>query len=243
MSLLAELEPICGLAFAFNLAYLGLSNYRYKKKIRQYALTRLEKMKDNIPKVPAYNDICLLASSPDFPPSSEEWSPNFLEMDWTKNYEKFTQPAKSKFIKSKFFTRDQKWAAYAAFMSVGILVLGVFEKVGYDDILWSLPHIGLPLEAFFTNFAKILIAIPLVVSILALAHPFQLIIKGNDVIRRAEIYIDSLVIKDKDDALESGKTATEKQVKAIEDAAKENQNAENENPDSANGKAFNNGES
>lgn len=46
LSLLAKLEPVLGIVFALNLAYIGLQRFRYRENIKKHVQTRLNELKD-----------------------------------------------------------------------------------------------------------------------------------------------------------------------------------------------------
>lgn len=45
-SLLSELEPILGISFALNLAYIGLQRFRYRETIKKHAAQKLDELSD-----------------------------------------------------------------------------------------------------------------------------------------------------------------------------------------------------
>jgi hypothetical protein len=46
VSLLSKLEPVLGITFALNLAYIGLPRFRYREAIRKHVRQKMEDMKD-----------------------------------------------------------------------------------------------------------------------------------------------------------------------------------------------------
>lgn len=46
LSLVSKLEPVLGISFALNLAYIGLPRFRYREKIRDHVRQKMDEMQD-----------------------------------------------------------------------------------------------------------------------------------------------------------------------------------------------------
>lgn len=69
VSLLPNLEPMLGFAFALNLAYIGLARFRYRSEIRNFVLTEMGDLKtapEHITSTDWYKAVARLSSLEDF---------------------------------------------------------------------------------------------------------------------------------------------------------------------------------
>lgn len=130
-SLLPNLEPILGAAFALNLAYIGLERFRYRKKIREYARVTMGDLAVNppshFPTTSVYKSVHRLANLGDNERKLFQKSKNGdLTGKWSGVYEYLFE-----------CHQDRGLAVAAAFLSVAGLTLGVAHNIGITWLDWA----------------------------------------------------------------------------------------------------------
>jgi len=192
LSLLSELEPICGIALALNLAYLNLPMFRYKEELSAYAIRRLDQLGaetegdfEAYAKHHWFWNVCILADSYRYKCKGRKPTDKFKKEWWNKVYRWCFQNRADLGLTIAFTA-----------ISLLILVIGVMLKIGW-------------IGGVCIGINKIMFLI-FTTSILALLSPIVLILLGWTVKKGGKLYIDD-AIKD------AGEEMSDKADKTMEE--------------------------
>jgi len=184
--MLSHLSSICSLALGLNLGYINLPAFSYHDKLERMArgvLLRLnadpEKHKDN----KHYLAVAMLSKDHQF----AVLEPDQIAMGQTVLDD---EPWYATFTNKYDGGKDKKYAKIASFVAAIILILGVTELIGWFFIIGKIPEIGEPISKFLVDQNKLLITIPFLVSLAALATPFSNVTQGHRLLNEARNFFD-----------------------------------------------------
>ena len=184
--MLAHLSSICSLALGLNLGYINLPAFSYHDKLERMArgvLLRLnadpEKHKDN----KHYLAVAMLSKDHQFA---------VLEPDQIAKGQSVLDDESwhATFANKYDGGKDKKYAKIASFLAAIILILGVTELIGWFFIVGKIPTIGEPISKFLVDQNMLLITIPFIASLVALATPFRNVTQGHRLLDEARGFFD-----------------------------------------------------
>lgn len=172
LSYLPEFEPLCGLALAFNLAYLNLKMFRYRQQLAEEAIKTIQQLGVNphngltgFEGFPWFKNICIIADNPLYPPDDKVPTKNLRNARWFKT------------LKFWFDSTADIWISRAACLFSGtILIVGVAHKIGWWQVLNTL-GMGNLLTSIFA------------LLVLCMIAPIYFVIRGKMVIDHGEAYL------------------------------------------------------
>ncbi len=170
ISLLSKLEPILGITFALNLAYIGLPRFRYRSDIRTFVKSKLDDIKD-IPEQHCdtdwYKQVLRLANLNNSGESqakgdvekmpSENWSHAYVLI-----YEKH---------------RDRHLVCLFAFTCAILLFFGVAHELGF---------FAATMPTFSASYIGLWFSLCAVMAV----TPVILVVAGNWVVRKAHAFAE-----------------------------------------------------
>lgn len=173
ISLLSKLEPILGITFALNLAYIGLPRFRYRENIRDYVRSRLDEMKD-IPEQHCdtdwYKQVMRLSNLENHDGSAEAQSSGKMPSEnWAFFYVKIFEKH-----------RDRHLVCGAAFFCAVLLFLGVAHELSFLAFTKA-PFVKGYIEWFFWVCAAMA------------ALPVFFVLNGGWVVRRAKSFAEASI--------------------------------------------------
>jgi len=177
ISQLPQLEPICGLALAFNLAYLNLKMFRYRETLAKFARKKVKGLGGNDPDghkafagFPWYWNACILANHESYPcPPGKSATDNMKGTPWHISL-------------TRWFDKglDVKLTVAASLFSGGVLILGVAHSIGWFPI---------------TNFlgSGSWLAFLFVLLVASMIAPTFFVWRGQFVVKRGKSYLRDTV--------------------------------------------------
>lgn len=170
ISLLSKLEPILGITFALNLAYIGLPRFRYRSDIRTYVKSKLEDIKD-IPEQHCDTD----------------WYKQVLRLANLKNNHASLRPGEVEKMPSENWShayvaiyerhRDRHVVCSFAFACAILLFFGVAHELGF--FVFSMSPFSAAYIAWWFSLCAIMAATPV-----------TLVLVGNWVVRKAHTFAE-----------------------------------------------------
>jgi hypothetical protein len=125
-SFLPELEPMLGVAFALNLAYIGLTRFRYRLEIREFARKEMGDLADsppqNLAQTSVYKSVARLSSLDAFDRRLFQSSDKNADLTgfWSTVYARWFECHQDRIV-----------VVSCAFLAAFALALGTAHKVGY----------------------------------------------------------------------------------------------------------------
>lgn len=197
LSLLPDLQPILGGAFALNLAYIGLPRFRYREKIRIHVRQKLDEIKDppaNIRETAWYQQVARLAALGNNDGMEEEAKKNKKKKAsmpseiWTKTYTWYFE-----------YHQDRYIVFFLALICFSLSSIGVAHEIEYMGSLINI-------------FNKDIIGYWFWFTIVSAAIPVITVFTGRYVVRSACQYSDRQI---KDLARQFQKGAQEAELPQI----------------------------